>query len=71
VARRDPEVIFASWCGKKVKKATIRSRPGWDAVSAVRDDRIFEIKSTVILQPGPASLTEGVQQMHAILASLA
>jgi iron complex transport system substrate-binding protein len=71
VARRDPEVIFASWCGKKVKKAAIRSRPGWDAVSAVREDRIFEIKSTVILQPGPASLTEGVQQMHAILASLA
>ena len=71
VARRDPQVIFASWCGKKVKKATIRSRPGWDATSAVRDDRIFEIKSTYILQPGPASLTDGVQQMHAILASLA
>ena len=53
VARRDPEVIFASWCGKKVKKATIRARPGWDATSAVRDDRIFEIKSTYILQPGP------------------
>ena len=71
VARRDPQVIFASWCGKKVKKAAIRSRPGWDATSAVRDDRIFEIKSTYILQPGPASLTEGVQQMHQILASLA
>src|SRR5216684_1383453 len=70
VARRDPQVIFASWCGKKVKMAAIRSRPGWDAVSAVRDDRIFEIKSTHILQPGPASLTDGVQQMHAILASL-
>jgi iron complex transport system substrate-binding protein len=70
VARRDPEVVFASWCGKKVKKATIRARPGWDATSAVRDDRIFEIKSTYILQPGPASLTDGVQQMHAILASL-
>ena len=68
VARRDPQVIFASWCGKKVKKAAIRSRPGWDATSAVRDDRIFEIKSTCILQPGPASLTDGVQQMHAILA---
>ena len=37
-------------------------------VSAVRDDRIFEMKSTYILQPGPASLTEGVQQLHAILA---
>jgi iron complex transport system substrate-binding protein len=70
VARRDPQVIFASWCGKKVKKATIRSRPGWDATSAVRDDRIFEIKSTYILQPGPASLTDGVQQMHAILKAL-
>ena len=70
VARRDPQVIFASWCGKKVRKATIRSRPGWGETSAVRDDRIFEIKSTYILQPGPASLTEGVQQMHTILASL-
>jgi iron complex transport system substrate-binding protein len=70
VARRDPEVIFASWCGKKVKKATIRSRPGWDATTAVREDRIFEIKSTYILQPGPASLTDGVRQIHAILASL-
>ena len=70
VARRDPQVIFASWCGKRVKKATIRSRPGWDATSAVRDDRIFEITSTSILQPGPASLTDGVQRMHAILASL-
>jgi iron complex transport system substrate-binding protein len=69
VARRDPEVIFASWCGKKVKKATIRSRPGWDAIAAVREDRIFEIKSTFILQPGPASLTDGVGQIHAILAS--
>jgi iron complex transport system substrate-binding protein len=70
VARRDPQVIFASWCGKKVKKATIRSRPGWDATSAVRDDRIFEIKSTYILQPGPASLTDGVRQMHVILKAL-
>jgi len=70
VARRDPEVIFASWCGKKMKKAAIVSRPGWDRVSAVRDDRIYEIKSTYILQPGPASLTEGARQLHAILASL-
>ena len=70
VARRDPEVIFASWCGKRMKKATIVERPGWREVSAVRDDRIFEIKSTYILQPGPASLTEGVRQMHEILAGL-
>jgi iron complex transport system substrate-binding protein len=70
VARRDPEVIFASWCGKKVKKATIRSRPGWDAISASQQDRIFEIKSTYILQPGPASLTDGVRQIHEILAQV-
>ena len=68
VARRDPEVIFASWCGKKVKKAAIRSRPGWTAVAAVRDNWLFEVKSTYILQPGPASLTEGVRQLHALLA---
>ena len=70
VARRDPQVIFASWCGKKVNKDRIRKRPGWERVSAVRDDRIYEIKSTYILQPGPASLTEGVQQMYAILREL-
>ena len=68
VARRDPQVIFASWCGKKVRKTTIRSRAGWEAVSAVRDNRIFEVKSTYILQPGPAALTEGVRQLHALLA---
>jgi len=70
VAKRDPQVVFASWCGKKMKKSTIQSRPGWQAVSAVRDDRIFEIKSTYILQPGPASLTEGVEQLHSILQRL-
>jgi iron complex transport system substrate-binding protein len=68
VARRDPEVIFASWCGKKVRQATITSRPGWQGVSAVRNGHIYEIKSTYILQPGPASLTEGVRQLHALLA---
>jgi iron complex transport system substrate-binding protein len=68
VARRDPQVILASWCGKKMRKAAIAGRPGWNQVSAVRDDRIFEIKSTYILQPGPASLTEGVRQIHEILA---
>jgi iron complex transport system substrate-binding protein len=65
-ARRDPEVIIASWCGKKMRRETIRSRPGWASVAAVRDDRIFEVKSTYILQPGPASLTDGIQQLHAI-----
>ena len=70
VARRNPEVIFASWCGKKMKKTTIQNRPGWDRVAAVKDDRIFEIKSTLILQPGPAALTDGVAQLHQRLRSV-
>ena len=53
-------MIIASWCGKAMKKRTIVERPGWSAISAVRNDQIYEIKSTYILQPGPASLTEGV-----------
>jgi iron complex transport system substrate-binding protein len=67
VARRDPEVVFASWCGKKVRQERIRSRPGWDGVGAVRNDHVYEIKSTYILQPGPASLTDGVRQLHEII----
>jgi iron complex transport system substrate-binding protein len=62
-----PDVIFASWCGKKVRPATIMERPGWSDVPAVKNGRIYEIKSTYILQPGPASLTDGVAQLHAHL----
>jgi iron complex transport system substrate-binding protein len=69
VATRDPQVVIGSWCGKAVRKQTIAERPGWaSTVSAVRDGHIFEVKSTYILQPGPASLTEGVRQIHALLA---
>jgi iron complex transport system substrate-binding protein len=71
VIERNPDIIVASWCGKAMKKRTIVERPGWDRVSAVRDDRIYEIKSTYILQPGPASLTDGVRQLHDIVASVA
>jgi iron complex transport system substrate-binding protein len=67
VAARDPEVIVASWCGKAMRRKTIEERPGWKDVSAVRDGHIYEIKSTYILQPGPASLTEGVRQLHDII----
>jgi iron complex transport system substrate-binding protein len=70
VVRRDPEIVFASWCGKKVKPATIRGRSGWDRVTAVRRDHLFEVKSTYILQPGPASLTEGVRQLHETLCNV-
>ena len=55
-----PDIILASWCGKKVRPERIAGRPGWDAIPAVRDGRIHEIKSPLILQPGPAALTEGL-----------
>ena len=71
VIGRDPEIIVASWCGMKVSKQAIRSRSGWADISAVRHGHIYEIKSTYILQPGPAALTEGVRQLHAILAHVA
>jgi iron complex transport system substrate-binding protein len=67
----DPEVIIASWCGKAMKKRTIVERPGWSAISAVRNDHIYEIKSTYILQPGPAALTEGVARLHDCIARAA
>jgi iron complex transport system substrate-binding protein len=55
-----PDVILASWCGKKVVPDRIRNRDGWDQIPAVRNDRIVEITSTIILQPGPAALTDGL-----------
>lgn len=71
VALRDPDVVIASWCGTKVNKDTIRRRVGWDQVTAVIENRIFEVKSTYLLAPGPAALTEGVRQIHAILCQVA
>jgi len=71
VARRDPEVIIASWCGKAMKKKTIVERAGWSAVSAIVNDHVYEVKSTYILQPGPASLTEGVSRVHGHIARAA
>jgi iron complex transport system substrate-binding protein len=62
-----PDVILASWCGKKVVADRIRNRPGWSEIPAVRHDRIVEIKSPLILQPGPAALTDG---LDAIVAAL-
>ena len=62
-----PDVILASWCGKKVVPDRIRKRPGWNEIPAVRNGRIVEIKSALILQPGPAALTDG---LGAIVAAL-
>jgi iron complex transport system substrate-binding protein len=71
VVAADPEAIIASWCGRKVDKDQIRGRDGWNAIHAVRFGGVYEVKSTYILQPGPAALSEGVRQLHAILARVA
>jgi iron complex transport system substrate-binding protein len=65
--RKDPELILASWCGKKFRPERVVARPGWDAISAVKQNQLFEIKSADILQPGPAALTDGVRRIHELL----
>jgi iron complex transport system substrate-binding protein len=71
VIRRQPDVIIASWCGKAVRREKIAQRDGWSDVPAIRDGHIYEIKSAFILQPGPAALTEGIRQLHHIIARVA
>jgi iron complex transport system substrate-binding protein len=71
VISRQPDVIIASWCGKAVRREKIVQREGWHDVPAVRDGHIYEIKSAYILQPGPAALTEGIRQLHHIIARVA
>ena len=71
VIGRDPEVILGSWCGKKFRPERVRARPGWDRISAVKEGELHEIKSSEILQPGPAALTDGVRRIHERLAAWA
>src|SRR3546814_14421697 len=62
VVRRAPDIILGSWCGKKFRPEKVAARPGWDAIPAVRDGQLHEIKSPIILQPGPAALPDGVRE---------
>ncbi|MDR3408176.1 MAG: cobalamin-binding protein [Methylovirgula sp.] len=71
VVEAAPQIILASWCGKKVVPEKIKARPGFAGIPAVRDDQIVEIKSPLILQPGPAALTDGLDAIIAALARLA
>ncbi len=71
VARRDPEVVVASWCGKKARREVIVARPGFAATRAVRDDQLYEVKSAIVLQPGPAALTDGAAALAGIVAAVA
>lgn len=67
VARRAPDLILGSWCGKKFRPEKVAARPGWQAIPAVRDGELHEIKSPLILQPGPAALTDGVREISRII----
>jgi iron complex transport system substrate-binding protein len=68
IVRRNPDIVVGSWCGKKFRPGKVAARPGWEAVPAVRQGQLFEIKSADILQPGPAALTDGVEQLHRIVS---
>jgi iron complex transport system substrate-binding protein len=67
VIRRGPDIILGSWCGKRFRPNQVAARIGWDAVPAVRDGELHEIKSAIILQPGPAALTDGLDAIHRVL----
>ena len=71
VIRRAPDIIFGSWCGKKFRPERVAARAGWDAIPAVRDGQLHEIKSPIILQPGPAALFDGLDELHRIIAAWA
>ncbi|MEG3192180.1 cobalamin-binding protein [Lysobacter sp. D1-1-M9] len=67
VIRRAPDIVFGSWCGKKFRPEKVAARRGWDAIPAVRDGELHEIKSPMILQPGPAALTDGVRAIAEVI----
>lgn len=71
VPRRAPDIILGSWCGKKFQPAEVAARAGWAAIPAIRDGYVREIKSPLILQPGPAALTEGVRAIQSVIAEWA
>ncbi len=71
VARRDPELVIASWCGRHAKKEKLLARPGWGEVAAVKADQLYEVKSAFVLQPGPALFTDGAAQLARIVRAAA
>ena len=71
VVRRQPDIIIGSWCGKKFRSQLVEQRAGWQDVPAVKNAQLYEIKSVDILQPGPAALTDGVDQLHRIVQAWA
>ena len=68
VVRRAPDIMIASWCGKKFQPAQVTARAQWDSIPAVRNGMLFEVKSPDILSPGPAAITEGLRQISDMVA---
>ena len=71
VIRRAPDIILGSWCGKRFRPERVAARPGWQAIPAVLHGELHEIKSPIILQPGPAALFDGLDAIHRIIADWA
>jgi iron complex transport system substrate-binding protein len=69
IVARAPDIVIGSWCGKKFRAEKVATRAGWQDVPAVKTGQLFEIKSPDILQPGPAALTDGVEQMYRIVTT--
>lgn len=67
VAATAPDIIIGSWCGKKFSPRKVAARPGFSEIPAVRDGKLYEIKSAIILQPGPAALTDGLEELQKII----
>ncbi len=63
VIRCKPDIIIGSWCGRKFRPEQVANRPGWSDIPAVANNHLYEIKSPLILQPGPAALTEGLDAL--------
>jgi len=68
VAERVPDMILGSWCGKKFRPEKVAARPGFEAVPAVANGELYEVRSSIILQPGPAALTDGIAELHRLIA---
>jgi iron complex transport system substrate-binding protein len=69
IVRRAPDIVIGSWCGKKFRPDRVAARPGWQNVPAVRDGELHEVKSPIILQPGPAALFDGLDALHAVIVA--
>ncbi len=68
IAERAPDIILGSWCGKKFRPEKVAARPGFAAIPAVANGDLYEVKFSIILQPGPAALTDGIAELHRVIA---